>query len=441
MLQPSWNWCSKCQGLFYAGFSPNAGICPASGGHNFGAGFYTLSYNVTAFQTAAQQEPGWSWCNRCYGLFYAPNQLVSSCPAGGQHDNSVSFASYSLIFQTPAFPGQPNWNWCRNCQGLFYGPNMSSSRCPAVTAPDGQHVNSGSGTYNLCLAAASTWPPSLPVKPTPPNSAQWAQLSNSFPNLIQDNVVITDNPTNVYNCISYSLGITNFWINPSSPLSVFQGQYLNARSLYCATNDYQPTTVPGNAFIDGWGTGNGTNMTHGDIVFPVAEALWESKLGSWYRITHGRTELTGSIYGTVLTSFVQSSTPDVHDMVSTLPQEPDLSPEELARTSERASQVAADLGRRFDAALAAWKETWMQPPLVYSSDTRDYATGPEFDALARLGDGIIPLVVGRLSDEDGFFLLPLLEILLGRDPAPKLHPLESEQSRGRRAVRAFLKSA
>ena len=87
--------------------------------------------------------------------------------------------------------------------------------------------------------------------------------------------------------------------------------------------------------------------------------------------------------------------------------------------------------------MAAWREVCQQPPLVFSSNTRDYATGPEFEALAQLGEGIVPLILAHLSDEDGFFLLPLLEKLLGRDPALKLHPLESEQSRARRAVRAL----
>ena len=39
--QADWRWCSKCQGLAFAGYSP--GVCPAGGGHN-AAGSY--DYNL-----------------------------------------------------------------------------------------------------------------------------------------------------------------------------------------------------------------------------------------------------------------------------------------------------------------------------------------------------------------------------------------------------------
>lgn len=44
----------------------------------------------------------WNWCNKCQGLFYGPNIAQSNCPAGGTHDNTGS-GNYSLN-DTPGAP-------------------------------------------------------------------------------------------------------------------------------------------------------------------------------------------------------------------------------------------------------------------------------------------------------------------------------------------------
>lgn len=139
------------------------------------------------------------------------------------------------------------------------------------------------------------------MPPRQPTPAEWAQLSTWFPGLTQANVWITDNPTPVYNCIAFSLGITNQWINPPQPLNAFQQLYNNHGHATLAAG------AP-NAHIDGWATPpNGpaiTQMTHGSRTTTTNKpGLWESKLGSSYRITHGRHELTGNLYGRVVTSF------------------------------------------------------------------------------------------------------------------------------------------
>lgn len=135
-----------------------------------------------------------------------------------------------------------------------------------------------------------------------PTANEWNQLSSLFPGLTQANVSITDEPTAVYNCIAFSLGITTAWINPPQPLSAFQAMYNGA--------PYNHPTVPAGgaaAQIDGWAMPaigpSIANMTHGSRVSAARPGLWESKLGSWFRITRGRAELTGNQYGRTVTSF------------------------------------------------------------------------------------------------------------------------------------------
>lgn len=41
-------------------------------------------------------QEGWDWCKKCQGLFYGPNQAQSVCPAGETHDGSGSY-NYPLL--------------------------------------------------------------------------------------------------------------------------------------------------------------------------------------------------------------------------------------------------------------------------------------------------------------------------------------------------------
>jgi hypothetical protein len=50
---------------------------------------------VAAVEPQALMNPGWLWCNKCQGIFYGPNQAVSVCPAGGQHNPQADTGSLS----------------------------------------------------------------------------------------------------------------------------------------------------------------------------------------------------------------------------------------------------------------------------------------------------------------------------------------------------------
>ncbi len=135
--QDNWRWCSKCQGLFFAG---NPGSkCPAGGSHTkTGSGNYDIVHNWAS----APGQDDWRWCKKCQGLFFAGNP-GSNCPAGGSHDKTGS-GNYKLIFNAWGSSGQYNWRWCHKCQGLFFAGNPGS-KCPA----GGSHSKTGSGNYSL----------------------------------------------------------------------------------------------------------------------------------------------------------------------------------------------------------------------------------------------------------------------------------------------------
>jgi hypothetical protein len=144
-IQRDWRSCSKCQGLFYAGFAAK-GVCPAGGQHDASKSFaYVLQFN----DVPKTNQGSWDACSKCQGLFFGGFPVKGVCPAGGAHDPSKSFP-YSLIHDVPAASGlQVDWRSCKKCQGLFFGP--FGGKCPV----EGQHDATGSFNYGLGLDPVS----------------------------------------------------------------------------------------------------------------------------------------------------------------------------------------------------------------------------------------------------------------------------------------------
>ena len=106
-----------------------------------------------------------------------------------------------------------------------------------------------------------------------------------FPNLNVNGAVVTDNATTVYNCISWTVGITNRWLWPGSSIGNFDTFYRGFGF-----------TRSGNGPIAAWGQ-SVSGMTHGSVSGPGHGPRWESKCGGDLRIQHGLNELAGSTYG------------------------------------------------------------------------------------------------------------------------------------------------
>src|SRR4029077_2479318 len=67
--QPGWRWCSKCEGMFYAMASGamHMGVCPAGGKHiDAGSGHYRERVGGDG---GGQEAGGWGWWVSVQGLF------------------------------------------------------------------------------------------------------------------------------------------------------------------------------------------------------------------------------------------------------------------------------------------------------------------------------------------------------------------------------------
>jgi hypothetical protein len=79
-----WRRCGYCKGLFFDGYE-SKGVCPGRrGGHvpeAQGHDFY-LKYGMTPI---GSQQDNWRFCDKCYGMFFLPQNANSICSAGGNH--------------------------------------------------------------------------------------------------------------------------------------------------------------------------------------------------------------------------------------------------------------------------------------------------------------------------------------------------------------------
>src|SRR6266571_6659944 len=122
----------------------------------------------------------------------------------------------------------------------------------------------------------------------PMTPAEKQRFRGYFPNLNVDAAVVTGEVSQVYNCISWTVGVTDRWLWPGSSIANFD-------TFYRGFGLVRASDGP----IAAWGH-SASNMTHGSISGPGHGPRWESKCGGDLRIQHGLNELAGASYGRVL---------------------------------------------------------------------------------------------------------------------------------------------
>jgi hypothetical protein len=273
--------------------------------------------------------------------------------------------------------------------------------------------------------------------PRPMTPAEKQRFRRHFPNLDVDQVIVTGEVSTVYNCISWTVGVTNRWLWPGSSIAHFETFY---RGFGYIRSSNGPIAV--------WGHST-SNMTHGSISGLGHGPRWESKCGGDLRIQHGLPELSGSSYGRVFAFFRRSRLlEDV--LTSTLEQQmrentgkPYMTAVQKKKLRDQINRLSPELRASFEAAFSAWKDTWFAGGLAISSNPQTRAVGKEYDALIALGPAILPLVVEKLTGPDNFLGLQLYDALQPNDrlivqfePEDELI-LEGEQGRARRVVQIW----
>jgi hypothetical protein len=144
--QQDWAYCNNCGELWYTG-NNTTGACTYAemkgigGGHIKSPSFsYELRYNVSGTGGPSYQ-PGWNWCHKCQCLFFANNVAGSACPYGdfaGRH--ATGGFPYSVLYNdVVSGSSQGDWWWCGLCQALFNGAGGAGGSC-AFDGGQGVHI-------------------------------------------------------------------------------------------------------------------------------------------------------------------------------------------------------------------------------------------------------------------------------------------------------------
>jgi hypothetical protein len=149
-IQDGWRSCPKCQGMHYGVFPNFKGVCPAGGEHEQTNSFaYTMDFDSAPGNNI---QMGWTSCPKCQGMHFGPGACPGADTPGGPHVQTGSFA-YSMLFDLPIVLQsgwtdiQSGWRSCKNCQGLFFGP--FGGKCPKN---GGAHDATGSFDYTMRVA-------------------------------------------------------------------------------------------------------------------------------------------------------------------------------------------------------------------------------------------------------------------------------------------------
>lgn len=271
----------------------------------------------------------------------------------------------------------------------------------------------------------------------PMTAAEKQRFKGYFPNLDVDKAVVTDNGNQAYNCIAWTLGITNRWLWPGNSLAHFDSFY---RGFGLVRS--------GNGPIAAWGQST-SSMTHGSVSGPNHGPCWESKCGGDLRIQHGLSELAGSLYGRVLAFYHRSRTlraefdPIVEDIMKEKTAKSYLSAAQKKILHEQRAAIPNELRAAFDVAFRAWKATWFSGGLAISSDPHTRTIGKEFDELIALGPTIMPLAIEVIANPENFLALQLYDaiqsdqnLLVQFEPDDE-RILEGEQGRAQRVVQTW----
>lgn len=234
---------------------------------------------------------------------------------------------------------------------------------------------------------------------------------NYFPNLKPEESYCSAPGTNDYNCISWTVGVTNEWIWPSSSSlaawDAFYNSYGYTRS--GATAD--------NAAIAVWKLG--AVFEHGSVrknsLIPNPHGFdWESKCGGLERVMHLRDALAGSSYGDIAYYYRPTSGTVNSLAASSDVKRSTFSSTDLSLLDALKTEISSDVISEFDAKYAAWKKTWDNPEIAMSSNPRSYAESKEYSVLLQFcqkyGKVTWPLFIDKLAEGD-VFVSNLLEDL------------------------------
>lgn len=268
------------------------------------------------------------------------------------------------------------------------------------------------------------------------------RFKREFPNLDVNHAIVTGGKTNRYNCIAWTMGVTNQWIWPGDNIKDFDAFY----KLYGYTRSSDgPIAI--------WGTSE-SEITHGCVSGPVNGPRWESKCGGDLKIQHGLNELTGTVYGNVIAFYSREQQlreeSVTYGKTETFYYFAGGRYMRITKAQQRkfldaaVNQIDRQTVEEFHVRYVAWEKTCRHPSIVFLSNPSAVKKNEEFYSLIKMGEDILPLVVQKLIDRKNFFALQIYDALQSEtDPFVRYQTerFEGEQKRAERTIHRWIQSA
>jgi hypothetical protein len=117
-----------------------------------------------------------------------------------------------------------------------------------------------------------------------------------------------------------------------------------------------------------------------------------------------------------------------------------LAEEQIAAVRNQVVRLPIALRQRFEERFAAWKKTWQELQVAFSSNTKTVTHSKEFQEVIALGKDALPLIVEKLVDPENFFALQLYEALQDDRQLVLSSPedaFEGEQVRAKKTIQLY----
>lgn len=238
-----------------------------------------------------------------------------------------------------------------------------------------------------------------------------------FPHLNVDTARETSIATQCYNCIAWTLGITDDWIWPeghglsdetSTTVADFDDFY---KQLGYKRNTKNDATI---AIFEKKSTSGKPYVTHGSVIQPTHRGRWESKLGAFIRMQHDEDSLVGNQYGNVLAYYKKDHASTQHFLnkrQKLLNQRQSLTHIELNKINQAVNKLPLATKKQFSSLYEAWKAAWFLGDMALNSNPAARKHNIEYQKLLAMGEQILPLIVSRMVLSDNFMALQLYDDL------------------------------
>ncbi|MFV0589871.1 MAG: hypothetical protein ACK5M7_00665 [Draconibacterium sp.] len=270
-------------------------------------------------------------------------------------------------------------------------------------------------------------------------------IGSAFPNLKADDAIQSAPQSYIYNCISWSGGITEYWEWPPSQFSAY---YVPNNPLASFDNFYKSGTrynvsdqmtysqsgaTTSNSVIDLWynpnyySLGNGA-YTHASVTKPGNNHPhgydWESKPGALMRTFHPRNSLNNTDpggYGVITNYYIITSGLKSAILLSesiarghSVIENVEFTENEEQLISESLDKLTPEQINSLGEKYSAWEETWDNPKVAIYSNPREYAKNEQYvdfiEYCKSIGEVSWPFVFDRF-EQGGFFAINAVEDL------------------------------